>query len=126
MIEKIIRKAEEYKNKHWSDNVTEMSSQRSFQQVKGVPHFYDNAIKQAYVVGAIENGIQWHDLRKNPNDLPEADCKNWVLAVYDNGTLWCRARREVFADGVYWVNSFHHTIENVVLWAKIEIPQFKE
>lgn len=71
MIEKIIQKAEEYKNKHWSDNVTEMSNQRSFQQVKGVPHFYDNAIKQAYIAGATENGTQWHDLEKDPNDLPK-------------------------------------------------------
>lgn len=29
-----------------------------------------NKVKQAYIAGAIENGIQWHDLRKNPNDLP--------------------------------------------------------
>ena len=75
-----------------------------------------------YKLGATENGIQWHDLRKDPNDLPEANWKNWVVAVYDGGTLWCRARREECVDGVYWVNSFHYTIENVVLWAKIEIP----
>lgn len=78
--------------------------------------------EEAYIAGATENGIQWHDLRKDPNDLPEANWKNWVVAVYDGGTLWCRARREECVDGVYWVNSFHHTIENVVLWAKIEIP----
>ncbi len=85
-----------------------------------------NTIKKAYIAGATENGIQWHDLRKDPNDLPEANWKNWVVAVYDGGRLWCRARREECVNGVYWVNSFHHTIENVVLWAKIEIPQFKE
>jgi len=75
-----------------------------------------------YVQGSTENGIQWHDLRKDPNDLPEAHPLNWVVAVYDGGTLWCRARREKCVDGVHWVNSFHHTLENVVLWAKIEIP----
>ena len=30
-------------------------------------------IKQAYIAGATENGIQIHNLRKNPNDLPECD-----------------------------------------------------
>ena len=75
---------------------------------------------------ATENGIQWHDLRKDPNDLPKAQPLNWVLAVYDNGILWCRARREKCVDGVYWVNSFHNVIHDVVMWAKVEIPQFKE
>ena len=65
---------------------------------------------------------QWHDLRENPNDLPEAHWKNWVIAVYDGGILWCRARREKCVDGVYWVNSYHRIIENVVMWMKIEIP----
>ena len=78
------------------------------------------------VMFATENGIQWHDLRKDPNDLPEANWKNWVLAVYDNGILWCRASREVFTDGVYWVNSLHNVIHDVIMWARIEIPQFKE
>ena len=83
------------------------------------------ANKEGYIAGATENGIQWHDLRKDPNDLPEANWKNWVLAVYDNGILWCRARREVFTDGVYWVNSLHNVIHDVIMWARIEIPQFK-
>ena len=73
-------------------------------------------------VNELENGIQWHDLRKDPNDLPEANWKNWVVTVYDGGTLWGRARREECVDGVYWVDSFHHAIGNVVLWAKIEFP----
>ena len=91
-----------------------------------VGYFTADYCKQSYIAGGTENGIQWHDLRKDPNDLPEARPLNWVLAVYDNGILWCRARREECVDGTFWVNSFHHTIENVVLWAKIEIPKFKE
>ena len=71
MTAELIRKAEEYKRNHWSDNVTEMNNQRTFEQVKGIPHFYGNAIKQAYIAGATENGIHWHDLRKDPNDLPK-------------------------------------------------------
>ena len=87
-----------------------------------VGYFTSDYCEQSYIAGATENGIQWHDLRKDPNDLPKPNWKNWVVAVYDGGRLWCRARREECVDGIYWVNSFHHTIENVVLWAKIEIP----
>lgn len=28
-------------------------------------------IEQAYIAGVTENGIQWHDLRKDQNDLPK-------------------------------------------------------
>lgn len=27
--------------------------------------------KDGYIAGAKENGVVWHDLRKNPNDLPK-------------------------------------------------------
>lgn len=29
--------------------------------------------KDGYIAGAKENGIEWHDLKKNPNDLPKVD-----------------------------------------------------
>ena len=72
--------AEEYLRKHWSDNVTEMNNQYSFQQVKGAPHFYDNAIKQAFLAGLKTGRPQWHDLRKDPNDLPKRN-KDFVVEV---------------------------------------------
>lgn len=41
--------------------------------IKGRPDFW--IIVQAYIAGhkqaVKENGIVWHDLRKNPNDLPQ-------------------------------------------------------
>ena len=84
----------------------------------------DDIAKENFLAGLKAGRPQWHDLQEDPNDLPEAHWKNWVIAVYDGGILWCRARREECVDGVYWVNSYHHTIENVVMWAKIEIPTF--
>lgn len=30
-------------------------------------------LEQGYLAGAKENGIQWHDLRKDSNDLPDSD-----------------------------------------------------
>lgn len=81
-------------------------------------------VTDIFLAGLKVGRPQWHDLRKDPTDLPEARPLNWVVAVYDGGILWCRARREKCVDGVYWVNSYHQTIENVVMWAKIEIPAF--
>ena len=65
-------------------------------------------LREAYKDGAkfgYNKANEWHDLRKDPNDLPSPHCLNWVIALYDNGTLWCRARRKECIDGVFWVNS---------------------
>ena len=78
--------------------------------------------EKAYLAGLHEGQLKWHDLRKDPNDLPKGDI--WVLAYYDKGVLWCRASRRKFKDGTFWINSLHYTIENVIAWC--EIPQFKE
>ena len=120
MTEELKKKAKNYANK-WLWFVKDLEMEH---KTDPKPEYI--RIEEAYIAGATENSIQWHDLRKDPNDLPEANWKNWVLAVYDNGILWCRARREVFTDGVYWVNSLHNVIHDVIMWARIEIPQFKE
>lgn len=66
---------------------------------------------------------EWHDLRKDPNDLPDIHCLNWVIALYDNGTLWCRAKREKCVDGIFWVDSYHYQIYNVIAWKEIVLPK---
>ena len=65
---------------------------------------------------------EWHDLRKDPNDLPIPHCLNWVIALYSNGILWCRARREKCSDGIFWVNSYHNPIYDVIAWKEIVFP----
>lgn len=37
----------------------------------------DEIVRLTYKDCAKENGIQWHDLRKNPNDLP-SEAGGWV------------------------------------------------
>ena len=106
-----------------SEQYKDQSTEEKMEFVEHL-HTFPKYFEQAFLAGLKARRPQWHDLRKNPNDLPEARPLNWVLAVYDNGILWCRARREKCVDGVYWVNSFHHVIGNVVMWAKIEIPTF--
>lgn len=66
---------------------------------------------------------EWHDLRKDPNDLPDIHCLNWVIALYDNGTLWCRAKREKCVDGIFWVDSYHYQIYNVIAWKEIVLSK---
>lgn len=76
---------------------------------------YNNAIK------ALEkNGIQWHNLRKEPNDLP--DKYRYVIAIfYDclhDEIKPCIARLR--DDSEWEVNG--QVYSNVVAWT--EIPQF--
>ena len=75
-------------------------------------------------IAELKSGKQekWHDLRKDPNDLPSSHCLNWVIALYNNGTLWCRARRKECVDGVFWGNSEYYPIDNVLAWKEITLP----
>ena len=77
--------------------------------------------KNGYLVGAIENGIQWHDLRKDPNDLPkdnvvliqtESNC-HFIALYYPEEKWW----------GTYEMLS-HRIHGKIIAWC--EIPQFKE
>lgn len=76
--------------------------------------------KDVYIAGAKENGVIWHDLRKNPNDLPESSIFNEVLN--ENGM-------KVFYDDINktWCMFFNNYIVKAItpkLWC--EIPKFKE
>ena len=42
----------------------------------------------AYVAGAKENGVIWHDLETNPNDLPVASIFNEVLNENGNKVFY--------------------------------------
>lgn len=87
---------------------------------------------KAYITGYNEamntHGIKWHDLRKNPNDLPREE-NDYLLCLYDKETksvfyeVMGLAKR--YADSEDWyVESMIWNIEDVIAWT--EIPQFKE
>ena len=69
MTEELKQKAEEY---------VEGRGKELFRK------FYDNNLSMADLIRtcciefATENGIQWHDLRKDPNDLPK-DCGLFII-----------------------------------------------
>jgi hypothetical protein len=41
-------------------------------EMRGCGIHANQSIREAYVDGAKENGVFWHDLRKNPEDLPSS------------------------------------------------------
>ena len=78
-------------------------------------------IQQAYIAGATENGIQWHNLRKDPNDLPKNRRNVWITyinAYYQKVTTKASFRHK------FWVIDGHKTECEVIAWC--EIPQFEE
>lgn len=78
-------------------------------------------VEQAFQDGAkwgIANAIQWHDLRKNSNDLPKEVNKFIIIALYN-----CITEEIITTVGTY--EEFGNLlIGNVIAWC--ELPQFKE
>ena len=76
--------------------------------------------KQAYIAGAKENGIVWHNLRKDPNDLPE---KTELVLIKLVGCFVLG-----WTDGIDFYNDCdnYKIIPKELLIAWCEIPQFKE
>lgn len=75
--------------------------------------------EKAYIAGVTENGIQWHDLRKDPKDLPKDRCEYLVCfrgeSHYGVGFVAENGLRFICYGGEY---------DDVIAWC--EIPQFKE
>lgn len=76
-------------------------------------HYTDEVIIQAYLDGLAEGKPKWHDLRKDPNDLPK-----------ENGCYWGYANYFGFQyRKIYWLgNKFDVT--RVIAWC--ELPKFEE
>ena len=73
-----------------------------------------------YIAGATENGIQWHDLRKDPNDLPKEERE--VMVAFKNTTA--RGTEILTGFDFYLIEDEMWNSEDVIAWC--EIPQFKE
>ena len=69
-------------------------------------------IKNSHLKGLAEGRKEkWHDLRKNPNDLPK-----------ENGEYWCKWEDGSYSTGHYFQdNGFG---DYVIAWC--EIPKFEE
>ena len=75
-----------------------------------------NFAERAYNAGATENGIQWHDLKKDPNDLPKKNKSYWVYIDCQGNKIY----RSVVWQG-YWLDWYDGI---PIAWC--EEPQFKE
>ena len=88
-------------------------------------HIFE-ASKEGFLAGLKAGRPQWHDLRKDPNDLPKDD-ENFICMLENGYKIEC------YYDPMskrWYDNFFHHDIEygyyqsKVIAWC--EIPQFKE
>lgn len=73
-------------------------------------------LRKAYIAGAIENGIVWHDLRKNPKDLPEE--RKDVLILY---TDMSADIKHLEWNKEWWRNGTYCAFDGVIKWAEIPI-----
>lgn len=116
----LIQKAKDYANR-WLNLVKDLALEHKTDPVSEYCR-----IQQAYISGyneakATENGIQWHDLRKDLNDLPKNRHNVWITyinAYYQKVTTEASFRHK------FWVIGGHKTECEVIAWC--EIPQFKE
>lgn len=73
--------------------------------------------KQAYLAGLKAGRPQWHDLRKDPNDLPKKNGEYWAyMSSYGN-----KIKR-----ALVWENGVFDNMYDATILAWCEIPQFKE
>ena len=87
-----------------------------------VEHYCDKTIYvTAFLAGLKAGRPQWHDLRKDPNDLPKNRRNVWI--TYINGYNQ-RENTEASFRYKYWVISGHRTGCEVVAWC--EEPTFDE
>ena len=73
-------------------------------------------IKYAYIAGATENGIQWHDLRKDPNDLPKKE--GCYLVKVDDG------KNDIYETDNFYLDDYCFVLYGKYVIAWCEIPQF--
>ena len=124
--EEIEKKAEEYANKIEKELLEEYSDvSETLRELVTVPTPHR---KQGFIdgvkYGLHEGQPKWHDLRKDPNDLPKDnklcllhfDLGGWVNHI----TGWIERGTWYFEDG----RQSEKWQDKVIAWC--EIPQFKE
>ena len=65
MIEELRQKAIEYRKRRKQEIIDD----DDFEKLS----LFDENVEEAYIASVEENGIQWHDLRKDSYDLPDLE-----------------------------------------------------
>ena len=119
MTEELKQKAKEMFAKWKSEQYKDQSTEEKLEFVEHL-HTFPKYFEKAYIAGATENSIQWHDLRKDPNDLPKEDCEVFAI-VESDGTLY-KSVENYFLDKIDTFDGWG-TCQKVIAWFD---PQFKE
>lgn len=102
---------DEYLNKHNYTN-------------SNIGYFASGCCKQAYLAGLKAGKPQWHDLRKNPDDLPpfEKGAESVSIDVLtDRGEIACYQHGH---GENYWRDCNWNEIDPPIAWC--EIPKYEE
>ena len=95
-----------------------------------VGYFTADYCEQSYIAGATENGIQWHDLRKDPKDLPKPSELFYDVSERVIGVQEVAPRQFMSIECRYnliekkWRISQDPYYADVIAWC--EEPRFKE
>lgn len=77
--------------------------------------------KESFIAGLEAGKPKWHDLRKNPNDLPKEDCEVFAITETD-GSLY-KGLEDYYLDKTDTFDGWG-TCQKVIAWC--EIPQYEE
>lgn len=79
-----------------------------------------NYMESACLAGIKAGKPKWHDLRKDPNDLPE-ECQNVLCLCNDIGYKYCCTGHLIYKT---WFSNIVSKRLRVIAWC--EIPKFEE
>ena len=89
-------------------------------------YFNESALKLAYIAGAKENGVVWHNIKENPDDLPKTpkEADGWKLVLGNDGNQWFYSEtlKKWYTRNSY-DNDWGSGCKALVAWA--EIPTFE-
>lgn len=87
----------------------------------------EEEVRQAYQKGAefgYNKANEWHDLRKNPNNLPK-ECENVLCFCYGASVEYYGVGHFIksHSDLIWWSNNGSSKLLNVIAWC--ELPRFE-
>lgn len=84
--ERAERKISNFIPQQWG--VILIRTEQTYETVEGAPHFYLRSLAKMWKEGAefgFNKANEWHDLRKNPNDLPPKELEEKQLLIRVRG-----------------------------------------
>ena len=103
----------------FADNLSGLELTCSLLSAKDKSHAYRLGRYEGFLAGLKAGRPQWHNLRKDPNDLPNNRRNVWI--TYINGYDQRETTNASFRYK-YWVINGHRTECEVIAWC--ELPTF--